>query len=69
VVSIPTCSEHSLSYGEWVNLVIVSAWFYEHPHCTDSDILLFFFLLTNVRILSRFGYRPLLNALRVNVNI
>ena len=44
-------------YGEWVNLVIVSAWhyrFYEHPYCTDRDILLFL-LLTNVLIVSRFG--------------
>ena len=33
---------------EWVNRAIVSAWFYEHPYCTCSDILLLPFLLTNV---------------------
>ena len=36
------------------NLTIVSAWFYEHPHCTDSDIL-FLFILTNVLTVSCFG--------------
>ena len=25
-------------YGEWVNLITVSAWFYEYPHCTHSDM-------------------------------
>ena len=42
--------------------------FFEHPYCTDSDIL-FLFLLTNVLIVSRFGKKPLLNALNVNVNV
>ena len=43
-----------VEYGEWVNLAIVGAWhFYDHPYCTDSDIL-FHFLTTNV-IVSRFG--------------
>ena len=55
-------------YGEWVNLVIVSAWHNEHPYCTYSDILLVLFLLTNVLIVSRFGQKHLLNALNVNVN-
>ena len=41
--------------------------FYEHPHCTHRDILLFIFLLTNVLIVSPFGYKCLLNALHVNV--
>ena len=43
--------------------------FYGHPYCTDSDILLyiFLFLLTNV-LISRFGSKRLLNALKVNVN-
>ena len=44
-------------YGEWVQLVMVSAWhlemFYEHPHRTDSDILLFLFLSSNGLIVSR----------------
>ena len=42
-----------VDHGEWVNLGIVSAWhrFYEHPYCTDSNIL-FLFLLTNVLIVS-----------------
>ena len=43
--------------------------FYEHPHCTHRDILLFIFLLTNVLIVSPFGYKCLLNALHVNVNL
>ena len=36
-------------YGEWVNLIIVSdcTCFYQHPYCTNSDVL-FLFLLTNV---------------------
>ena len=42
---------------------MVSAWhlFYEHPHCTDSDIL------TNVLIVGRCGNKRLLNAIKVNV--
>ena len=31
-------------------------WFYEHPYCTNSDKLLFLFLLTNVLDVSRFGF-------------
>ena len=27
---------------------MLGTWFYEHPYCTDSDIMLFLFLLTNV---------------------
>ena len=69
VPSIEPCLILAISvvYGEWVNLVIVSAWhlFYEHRYCTDSDLLLFLFLLTNVPIVSRFGQNRLLNALNV----
>ena len=32
---------------------MLCTWFYEHPYCTDSDIL-FHFLMTNVLIVSRF---------------
>ena len=56
-------------YGEWVNLatIVFGTWFYEHPYCTDSHILLFFFFLTNVLHVSRFGEKCLLNVLNVNV--
>ena len=35
------------AYREWVNqlAIVLGTWFYEHPHCTDSDILLFLFPL------------------------
>ena len=39
--------------------------FYEHPSCTDSDILLFLFLPTNVLVLVTLDT----NALNVNVNV
>ena len=43
-------------YGEWLNLAIISVgtWFYEHPYCTESEIL-FNFLMTNVITVSPFG--------------
>ena len=50
-----------------LNLAIVSAWFYEHPYCTNSDIL-FRFLLTKVLIVSRFGYKRLVTALNVHLD-
>ena len=34
--------------------IFACTFFYEHPYCTDSDLLLFFFLLTNVLSKSRF---------------
>ena len=48
--------------------MVVDTCFKEHPYCTDSDLLSFFFLLPNVLILSRFGPKRLLNALNVNIN-
>jgi hypothetical protein len=48
---------------------VLGTWVNEHPYCTDSDIFLFLFLLTNVLIVSPFGYKCLLNALHVNVNL
>ena len=36
-------------YGKWVG-----TWLYEHPYCTDIDIVLFLNLLANVLIVSRF---------------
>ena len=36
-------------------LSVLGTWYYEDPYCTDSDILLFLFILTNVLIVSRFG--------------
>ena len=45
----------SVVHGERVNLVMVSAWLYEPPYCTDSGILLFLLLVTIVLIVSRFG--------------
>ena len=37
-----------VAHREWVNLVMVSARrFYEHPHCTNGDIVSFPFLPTN----------------------
>ena len=44
---------------------MVSVWLCEHPYCTDSHILLFL-LLTNVLIVSRSGWKLLLNALNAN---
>ena len=42
-------------YREWVDLTMVSG-FYEYLNCTDSDVVLFLLLLTNVFIvLDRFG--------------
>jgi hypothetical protein len=41
--------------------------FYEYLYCTDSDILLFFFLLAIVLIASLFGHKRLLNALNVYI--
>ena len=43
-------------------LLVLDTWFYEHPYRTDSHILLLF-LLTNVLIVSRFGYKRLLMLL------
>ena len=40
---------------------MLGTWFYEHPYCTDRDIL-FLFLLTNVLIVRRFGLKGLLNV-------
>ena len=40
--------------GLTMRLVVLSTWFYEHPHCTESDTL-FLLLLTNGLIASRFG--------------
>ena len=40
--------------GRWVHLTFFSAWFYEHPYCTDDNIWLFLLLLTNIQIY-RFG--------------
>ena len=48
-------------YGEWVNLVIVSAGHF--PYCTHSDIALFLFLLTNGFIVNHSGLKRLVNAL------
>ena len=39
--------------------------FYEYLYYTDSDILLFLFLLTNGLIVSRFGEKCQLSALNV----
>ena len=36
----------SVVHREWVNLTIVSTWFYENPFCTDGGIMLFLLLLT-----------------------
>ena len=49
---------------EGVNLTIevLGTWFYEHPYCTDRDILLFLLLLTNVLSVNRFGQVRLLNV-------
>ena len=68
VLALKNITEHCVAsypsylcvvYGEWVNVVKVSAWhlvlIYEHSHCTDSEILLFLFLLKNVLIVSGFG--------------
>ena len=35
-------------YGEYNLVIQPSDWFYEHPYCTDRDILLFLYLLKNV---------------------
>ena len=48
-------------------LYLVGTWFYEHPYCTDSDIVSLF--RTNALLASRFGLKCLLNTLYVNVNI
>ena len=48
---------------------MLGIFFYEHLYCTDSDILSFLFLLTNVLIVSQFGLKRLPNALKVNVNV
>ena len=53
--------------GSTQQLLMLGTWFYEYPYCTDSDILLFLFLLTNVLIVSRFGKKCLLNTLNLNV--
>ena len=48
----------SVVYGKWVNLVIVIAWHLvlcTNSYCTNSDVLWFLFLLTNVLIVSHFG--------------
>ena len=52
---IVLCVHCVVSYPQWVNLVMVSAWHLGHPHCTDRDILLFLFLMTDVFIWSPFG--------------
>ena len=45
-----------LVHREWIYLTIVTAWhFYKHPHWSESAILSFLFLLTNVLMVSRFG--------------
>ena len=48
---------------------VLSYWclLYEHPYCTDSDILLFL-LPTNVLIVRHFGSKRRPNVLNVNVN-
>ena len=46
---------------------MLATWFYEHPYCNNRDILFFLFLLTNVLLVSRFGWNHLLNHLNVNV--
>ena len=70
---VPLPTSFFIVYGEWVNLAIVSARallsLTVHPYCTDGDILLFLYLLANVPIVSRFGYKRLLNALNINVNV
>ena len=38
-----------------LHLLVLDTWLYEHPYCTDRDIVLFLFPLTNVLIVSRFG--------------
>ena len=48
---------------------MLGTWFYEHPHCTHRDILLFLFLKNNVLIVRRSGSKRRLNALIVNVSI
>lgn len=51
------------SYPGYLNPAIMSTWnLYCHPYCTESDVLLFHFPLTNVVIVS-------LNALNANVNV
>ena len=54
-------------FVEWVNLTILSAChlFYEHPFCTNSDILLLLFLLFLFLFLA-LDKKRLLNALNVN---
>ena len=46
-------------------MLVLGIWFYEHPYCTDSDILSL--LLTNV-LRTCFGLKHLLNAQNVKVN-
>ena len=46
------------------NTGMVCTWFYEHPYCTNDDIL-FHLLRTNVLIVSLFGLKRLINALNV----
>ena len=45
---------------------MLGTWFFKHSYCTNSDILLFLFLLSNVLIVSRFGEKFLLP---INVNV
>ena len=48
---------------------MLGTWSYEHPYCTDSDILWFIFLVTNVLIVSRCGSKRRLSARSVDVNV
>ena len=57
-------------------LLALGTWFYKHPYCTDSDILLFLFLLTNVLTISNrltisksLWIKLLLNALNENLHL
>ena len=46
-------------------MLVLGTWFFEHLYCTNSDILLLLFLMTNVLIASHFG----LKRLDVNVTV
>ena len=47
---------------------VFGTYLYEHHYCTVRDIL-FHYLMTNVLNASHFGWKSLLNALNVNVNV
>ena len=44
----PPRPSYTLIFVVYYTLLLLCTWFYERPYCTDSEILLFLFLLTNV---------------------